>query len=660
MGSKSSGKPGRKTHCPQGHPYTPENTLLVKDSHGGYFQRCKKCHTDYERNRKQGLRDKNPKPPRNPYAGEGKKQCTMCFNIKPFKDFHVSNSASDGRVPRCKECLREQRIEKERARYKAPEVIIESDMKKAEFASLAKTVSGRLNIVYWDLSDREVVESLSSGLPKDGAVHVFSDEWVRRMDQCTGFIRARAGLFDRKVWARKCDVRQVPKDDAKEFVNRFHIQGFNRLGLAFFGIYDGDELAGLLSLGRHSRKIDQSKVVLDRLCFKAGVQVVGGASKLMKRAVEWATGEGYYEIITFSDNRWTDGKVYESLGFGLERKLRPDYCYVRSDGSRLSKQSQRKGLTECPENMTEREWAEHRGLRRVVDVGKVRWVRNLRPDVHRTRNELSSERARGNHTTKNIRGYFYSEKNGCSIYFASSYELRCVFLLEKRPDVVAFRRCEPFVGESGWRNPDLRVEFADGRSEVWEIKPKSLLDEPEVLDQIRDSEVFTESIGVEFKVWTEEDSGLDDYHHISKWAREYLEKAGEQDISKHYKESRKRTRERYYAKVKEDKVEVWCDFCQTVHVQMKMTYEQNLKRNDGKYVCGRYGGHLAGKKPKDHLKVTNPYADEGKKQCSTCGEVKPFDEFWIHRSTWDGRNPRCKECWKKKKLAKGAELEGPP
>lgn len=39
----------RKTHCPQGHPYSPENTRPL---HGGKGRGCRICHRESERRRK--------------------------------------------------------------------------------------------------------------------------------------------------------------------------------------------------------------------------------------------------------------------------------------------------------------------------------------------------------------------------------------------------------------------------------------------------------------------------------------------------------------------------------------------------------------------------------------------------------------------------------
>jgi hypothetical protein len=518
-------------------------------------------------------------------------------------------------------------------------------------ADLVDEVGERLAVALWDLDDHGVVDQLHMG-PGDAAVHVFSDEWINRQDQVTGFIRARAGLFDRRIGARECELREVPRAGAKTFLETFHVQGANRLGVIYFGLYMGSELVGLLSLGRHSRQIAKNRIVFDRLCFRSRVQVVGGAARLLRAAESWAKKQPYDEIITFSDNRLTDGSLYEALGFELDRRLKPDYCYVK-DGRRFSKQSQRKESTKCPDGMTEHEWAMARGLKQIYDAGKKRWLLNLWPGLHRTRNELSSERARNRSDHWNIRGYFDSDKNNCSLYYASSYELRCMFLLEQDPAVKRFHRCQAFKGENGWRNPDLWVEFVDDGAEVWEVKPERMLVHDEVQEQIRESRIFAESKGAGFRVWTEEDTGLESEHHIIKWARDYLVGLGNCDYAERRRKGRKRIRERHYAKVSADKIEVWCGFCEKPHTQLRLTYERNIKRN-GRYICIRENGHLIGQRPKTHMKKTNLYAAEGKKQCSTCLQVKPVEGFDVRRASWDGRSPRCKDCCKRKKAGRQA------
>jgi hypothetical protein len=202
---------------------------------------------------------------------------------------------------------------------------------------------------------------------------IFSDEWKIRNNQCKSHIKSLLGVCERRIFARKCKIHEIGSDIGREFIEEYHIQGSNRLGFLFFGLFYLDELVGVISLGRHHR---QYKVtVLDRLCFKSGISVVGGSSRLFSRCLDWAVENNCNEIISFSDNRWSLGKVYSAMDFVLEKEYRPDYSYVEvaRPEKRISKQSQKKKVVNCPEHMTEYEWAAERGLARIWDCGKKKW-----------------------------------------------------------------------------------------------------------------------------------------------------------------------------------------------------------------------------------------------------------------------------------------------
>ena len=107
------------------------------------------------------------------------------------------------------------------------------------------------------------------------------------------------------------------------------------------------------------------------MCFKDGIQIIGGASKLITNAIEEIGGN----IVTWSDNRWSTGKLYDNVGFKLDANLNQDYSYVDiSKGIRYSKQSQQKKLTKCPDDLTEHQWANQRNLYKIFDCGKKRWI----------------------------------------------------------------------------------------------------------------------------------------------------------------------------------------------------------------------------------------------------------------------------------------------
>lgn len=203
---------------------------------------------------------------------------------------------------------------------------------------------------------------------------IFEDEWKNKKEQCKNFILSIIGQQKEKLFARKCEIREATKKEFGDFCAKNHIQGKNGLGLKFFVLINNNDIVGGMSFGKHHRG-NQNIIVLDRMCFKSDVQVVGGASKLFKKCKEWAIENKYNKIISWSDNRWSIGNVYEKLGFQLAEELGPDYSYVdvKSPTKRLSKQSQKKSNTNCPSNMTEKQWSTENGLARIWDCGKKRW-----------------------------------------------------------------------------------------------------------------------------------------------------------------------------------------------------------------------------------------------------------------------------------------------
>lgn len=204
---------------------------------------------------------------------------------------------------------------------------------------------------------------------------IFDDEWRDRREVCKSLILSKLNRFDRRLQGRKCEVREISKEDMKSFCALHHLQGANKLSRVCFGLFHGEEMVGAIDLGNHHRRKDKGMVVLTRLCFKPGVNVVGGAGKLFKACTEWCVANGVAKIVSWSDNRYSDGGLYERMGFKRADELPPDYYYVdmKNPKRRISKQSQSKKKSECPDGMTELEWANSRGLSRIWDCGKVRW-----------------------------------------------------------------------------------------------------------------------------------------------------------------------------------------------------------------------------------------------------------------------------------------------
>jgi hypothetical protein len=205
-------------------------------------------------------------------------------------------------------------------------------------------------------------------------ITIFEDEWIYKKQQCKNYIRSIFVKFEKKIFARKCEIKEINNEISNNFYNQYHIQGKPNNTKVSFGLYYKEELLAVMSLGRHHRKSED--IILNRLCFKDNHQIIGGASKLLNACIVWCKKNNINKIVTWSDNRWSKGKIYEKMNFSLSKDLGPDYSYVNLNkrNCRLSKQSQKKSNTKCPKNMTEKEWAKKNKFSRIWDCGKKRWT----------------------------------------------------------------------------------------------------------------------------------------------------------------------------------------------------------------------------------------------------------------------------------------------
>jgi GNAT superfamily N-acetyltransferase len=206
-------------------------------------------------------------------------------------------------------------------------------------------------------------------------ITVFEDEWLQRRAQVTAYLQAVLGTCAEVIRASACDVVELDCGAAKTFLNTHHIQGSGRSALVAFGLRRHGDLVAVVTGSRHHRG-STGALVLDRLCFRGGVRVHGGASRLVKALAAWARARGFNEMVSWSDNRWSAGTVYASCGFRLDAELPPDYSYTRAQ-RRRSKQSLKKTPAERLTGKTEWRLRREQGYDRIWDCGKKRWVVDL-------------------------------------------------------------------------------------------------------------------------------------------------------------------------------------------------------------------------------------------------------------------------------------------
>ena len=177
-----------------------------------------------------------------------------------------------------------------------------------------------------------------------------------------------------KIFARKCEIKEVSSKETRNFLDMNHLQG-NCPSSINLGLFYNDELVSLMTFGksRYNKKIDWE---LLRFCNKLNYSVVGGASRLFKYFLKKYDGS----VISYADMRRSDGGLYRNLGFELSHKSGPNYWYFKNNNIELEsrimyqKHKLKNKLKIFDKNLTEWENMQLNGYNRIFDCGNQVWI----------------------------------------------------------------------------------------------------------------------------------------------------------------------------------------------------------------------------------------------------------------------------------------------
>jgi hypothetical protein len=75
---------------------------------------------------------------------------------------------------------------------------------------------------------------------------IFDDEWKNKQNIIKSVILSKLGIFNNRIYARKCITKQIEKNTFSDFCETYHIQGKNSLSLVCFGLFFNNELIGVM------------------------------------------------------------------------------------------------------------------------------------------------------------------------------------------------------------------------------------------------------------------------------------------------------------------------------------------------------------------------------------------------------------------------------
>jgi hypothetical protein len=118
------------------------------------------------------------------------------------------------------------------------------------------------------------------------------------------------------IYARQCEVKEVPKQEAIDFLYKYHLQNYAQASVKL-GLYYNQQLVSIMTFGkpRYNKAYEWELI---RYCSSEAV--TGGAKKLFKYFIKNYTPRS---IISYCDKSKFTGQLYSTLGFECLRVSSP-------------------------------------------------------------------------------------------------------------------------------------------------------------------------------------------------------------------------------------------------------------------------------------------------------------------------------------------------
>jgi len=225
------------------------------------------------------------------------------------------------------------------------------------------SVGVEVNGTYWHKNDTRLLEKTKK-FPGH-LLHFWDFELESKFNICVSMIRAKCGSFDKVIYARKCNIKELDKKDASSFFNENHLQGECRASKRY-GLYFDGELVQAISIGkpRFTRNADWEII---RHASKLGYKVVGGFSKLLKEIKKHHGGT----LITYADLRYSKNAAYGNW-FEYSHTTKPNYLWVKGKERLTRYETQLHKLKKkfnVIENVSEDEIMTSTGYYKIIDCG---------------------------------------------------------------------------------------------------------------------------------------------------------------------------------------------------------------------------------------------------------------------------------------------------
>jgi hypothetical protein len=196
-------------------------------------------------------------------------------------------------------------------------------------------------------------------------IQIHDTDWMFKQDIVKSILKTIFG--SNRIYARKCEVKKIDKKLAHTFIDSTHLQGFV-IASHYYGLWYKGRLVQVMSF----KKI-KNGYEISRLCTELNTSVIGGANRLFKRFINDINPK---YVLSYNNNDYFSGKVYEKLGFEFKGNTVGGYYYINGNLEILSRQQCQKHKLVSQgydEKLTEVKIMESRGYYRIFNSGNGKY-----------------------------------------------------------------------------------------------------------------------------------------------------------------------------------------------------------------------------------------------------------------------------------------------
>lgn len=213
-------------------------------------------------------------------------------------------------------------------------------------------------------------------------IHIFEDEYFYKKEIVYNKLSHILKLQEKlpKIMGRKCMIQEINKDIAKEFLEKYHIQGYDPSTI-HYGAFYNNNLIAVMSFLKNKNETNEWELTRFASNYNFICQGVGG--KIFKHFINDLNPD---IVKSFADRRWTineDNNLYIQMGFNFNSYTLPDYKYYNTNIDRYKRWHKfgfrkkillKKYPDKLNENMTETEMVKTIGYDKIWDCGLIKYT----------------------------------------------------------------------------------------------------------------------------------------------------------------------------------------------------------------------------------------------------------------------------------------------